>query len=387
MHDPAMHFSLPIRSGRPLLACWLLVALAGAGGRGAAAASGADAANPDAAGAAATASAAAQGATISRGVVLYAKYCALCHGPEAKGYVADNAPSLVTREFLSSADDTFLVNSIALGRPDTAMAAYGKESGGPLSNEEIEDIVAFLRSHGAVAYQAPEKHAAGSARNGAKIYADNCVKCHGDRRTGGDAVHLANTTFLGLASDDFLYESIARGRDGTPMKAFGNELEPQQIADVVAYLRTWSVGPPQALIRPHSSTEGPVVLNPDGKPPEFSLREDRFVPAADVKHAIEDKRRMVVIDARVSSDYDREHIPGAISVPYYSLDALNRVPNDGTWVVAYCACPHHASGVVVDELRKRGYAHTAVIDEGILVWKERGYPIDGSDTAATHDGT
>jgi len=51
---------------------------------------------------------------------------------------------------------------------------------------------------------------------------------------------------------------------------------------------------------------------------------------------------------------------GAISVPYYALGGLDRIPNDGTWVVAYCACPHHASGEVVTELRKHGYPHTAV---------------------------
>ncbi|MEP7121843.1 MAG: hypothetical protein ABJE95_13065, partial [Byssovorax sp.] len=29
---------------------------------------------------------------------------------------------------------------------------------------------------------------------------------------------------------------------------------------------------------------------------------------------------------------------------------------------------------VVDELRKRGFKHTAVLDEGILEWKKREYP-------------
>ena len=48
---------------------------------------------------------------------------------------------------------------------------------------------------------------------------------------------------------------------------------------------------------------------------------------------------------------------------------------DGTWVIAYCACPHHASGEVVDKLRGRGFKHTAVLDEGILFWKQQGYPV------------
>ena len=69
-------------------------------------------------------------------------------------------------------------------------------------------------------------------------------------------------------------------------------------------------------------------------------------------------------------------------MPYYALGGLDRVPNDGTWVIAYCACPHHASGVIVTELRKRGYPHTAVLDEGVLVWKERGYPTEGVSAAA-----
>ena len=69
------------------------------------------------------------------------------------------------------------------------------------------------------------------------------------------------------------------------------------------------------------------------------------------------------------------HIPGAISMPYYEMKRIEEVPNDGTWVLAYCACPHHASGEVVDALRKLGYAKTAVIDEGITFWKQKGYPM------------
>ena len=44
-------------------------------------------------------------------------------------------------------------------------------------------------------------------------------------------------------------------------------------------------------------------------------------------------------------------------------------------MLAYCACPHHVSGEVVEELRKRGYKHTAVIDEGIFAWQQKGYPV------------
>jgi len=70
------------------------------------------------------------------------------------------------------------------------------------------------------------------------------------------------------------------------------------------------------------------------------------------------------------------HIPGAISVPYFDTRDLDKVPNDGTWVVAYCVCPHQESGRVLEELRKRGYPNTAVLDEGLFVWKDQGHPIE-----------
>jgi cytochrome c oxidase cbb3-type subunit 3/ubiquinol-cytochrome c reductase cytochrome c subunit len=84
----------------------------------------------------------------------------------------------------------------------------------------------------------------------------------------------------------------------------------------------------------------------------------------------------VLIDARTPSDYLRMHITGAISIPYFDMHDLGKVPNDGTWVIAYCACPHHVSGVVMEELRKRGYAHAAVLDEGVFAWQQQGHRVD-----------
>jgi cytochrome c oxidase cbb3-type subunit 3/ubiquinol-cytochrome c reductase cytochrome c subunit len=68
------------------------------------------------------------------------------------------------------------------------------------------------------------------------------------------------------------------------------------------------------------------------------------------------------------------HITSAISIPYYQLKRLDDIPQDA-WVIAYCACPHHLSGVVVDSLRARGNPHALVLDEGVLEWERRGYPI------------
>jgi cytochrome c oxidase cbb3-type subunit 3/ubiquinol-cytochrome c reductase cytochrome c subunit len=94
-----------------------------------------------------------------------------------------------------------------------------------------------------------------------------------------------------------------------------------------------------------------------------------------VKTALDQKHRLIIIDARTPSDWTRFHIAGAVSIPYYDMKRLDEMPKDGTWAIAYCTCPHKLSGIMVDELRKRGYKHAAILDEGILEWQSRGYPL------------
>ena len=312
------------------------------------------------------------------GALAFARYCAVCHGADAKGYVADHAPSLVSATFLESASDEFIARGIREGRPGTAMAPYAKGRGGPLDEDELAAVVAFLRSFGPGRVRLPGTAVLGDPTRGEAVYAANCKACHGTRTDRGFAVHLGNAALLSAGNDAFLRYAVVHGRPGTPMPPFEGTLRETELDDVVATLRTWAVREPA---RPATAREPPplehVVINPTGKDPHLELRQDRFVPIEDVKRALDAKERMVIIDARAASDWFTMHIPGSISVPYYLLSRLDTLPRDDTWIVAYCACPHHVSGVVVDELRKRGYRHTAVLDEGILEWKKRGYPIAG----------
>jgi rhodanese-related sulfurtransferase len=118
------------------------------------------------------------------------------------------------------------------------------------------------------------------------------------------------------------------------------------------------------------------LLHPDGPRPVFELREGRYLAADDLKAALDQKARVVLVDARPLSDWIASHLPGAVPIPYYDVNALaETLPKDGTMIVAYCACPHAASGEVVDYLRELGFPATAILDEGFLVWVERGYPV------------
>lgn len=317
-------------------------------------------------------------AAIAEGARTYEKYCQLCHAKDATGYAADNAPSLVSRTFLESASDELIAAGIRMGRPGTAMAAYGKERLGPLDEGQISNIVRFLRSKGPQSHALPPAAAGGDPKLGATVYEKNCQTCHGTTSTRGNALSLFNPELLNAASPAFLRFAVVNGRAPTPMPAFQGKLSDREIDDVVAFIWGFKPALPTPAVRQtHVPKDLPVLINPKGKSPKFTLRDERFVSAEQVKAALDAKQRLVIIDARAASDWIQFHIPGAISAPYHDTAQLERVPNDGTWVVAYCACPHHASGEVVDALRAKKYPKTAVLDEGILFWKEHGYPLVG----------
>jgi cytochrome c oxidase cbb3-type subunit III len=320
---------------------------------------------------------------VARGRQVYAKLCATCHGVAGNGYAADNAPSLRSPTFLASASEAFLRAAIQRGRPGTAMAAFSSALGGPLGVDDVAALVAFLRDGAPRPLVLSPLPVVGDAKRGRGTYEALCMRCHGTQTQRSSAVHLANPILLETASDAFLHYAVVSGRPPTSMIPWKDALGPAQIDDVVAYLR--SMAPPpgvaQALrfdparMPPALPRRGPIVLNPKGRAPIFVLKEDRYVSIDDVKKALDEKRRLVITDARPPSDWLSLHITGAISTPYYDAKSLDDLPNDDTWILAYCACPHHVSGQVVDELRRRGYKHTAVIDEGIFAWQHKGYPV------------
>ena len=306
------------------------------------------------------------------GAQLYTTFCTQCHGADAKGYKADHAPSLVNPTFLESASDTYLRTSIERGRPGTSMAAYAKVVGGPLDSQAVERLTAWLRAQGS-APRALAPVAMGDAAKGQPLYLQHCHKCHGDQATRGEYLLLANPRFLEVASDEFIQHAILYGRPTTPMESFQKKLRVEDIADVVAYVRSLAK-PVEIGHLPAPTGKEPLFVNPDGKPPSWKLKEGRYVAADDVKAALDAKKKLVIIDARPESEWMTVHITGAVSIPHYQLKRLDEIPKDA-WIVAYCACPHHLSGIVVDELQKRGYTHATVLDEGILEWQRRGYTI------------
>jgi rhodanese-related sulfurtransferase len=87
----------------------------------------------------------------------------------------------------------------------------------------------------------------------------------------------------------------------------------------------------------------------------------------------------VLVDARPRDDYDKGHLPGAISIPLEGVreyaDRLDREDE----IVTYCGgfqCP--ASTEAAKELMKMGFKNVKDYKGGIKEWTEKGYPTESS---------
>lgn len=82
-------------------------------------------------------------ALILQGHQLWADNCATCHGTQGQGV---SAPALNSQEFLTSVSDDQIHGIVAGGIPGTPMPAWLNDYGGPLTDQQIGGIVAYLRS-------------------------------------------------------------------------------------------------------------------------------------------------------------------------------------------------------------------------------------------------
>ena len=311
----------------------------------------------------------------------YAQYCALCHGDDREGYKNDHAPSLKT-ETLFVAGPIVPYMSTAYGRPGTPMGPYLDELGGPLSETEVQDLVIWLNMQAGYPVIPPNEMdiapVDGDIELGSQIYQQHCSSCHGMDGEGGTGTALGNITMLATSPDSFLKAAIEKGRDGTEMVAFDGMLSAAEIDSVVAFLRSRAQGwDAEALTFDSPPALDNIVINPDGPDPSFALSEDRYVSAVDLNAQLEAGAKMILIDTRVPYFWAMAHIRGSLPLPYYSSreEIIAALPNDGTWIVAYCECPRAAADTAVNALRELGYANTAVLYEGYAGWAALGFPI------------
>ena len=87
----------------------------------------------------------------AEGEALFTQTCTACHGPEGKG-VTGLGKDMTASEFIVGKSDDELVEFIKVGRPPddplntTGVAMLPKGGNPALSDEDLYDIVAFIRT-------------------------------------------------------------------------------------------------------------------------------------------------------------------------------------------------------------------------------------------------
>jgi rhodanese-related sulfurtransferase len=108
----------------------------------------------------------------------------------------------------------------------------------------------------------------------------------------------------------------------------------------------------------------------------------------DLKVTLENGEPVIVLDTRSPQAYEAEHIPGAVSLPHRSIDALTTAGFDKSClVVTYCdgiGCNASTKGAL--NVARLGFKVRELIG-GLSWWKRDGHPTEGSSTGTPASGT
>lgn len=182
---------------------------------------------------------------VSGGAALFKKNCTLCHGDNGEG--TPGRPSLNDKTFLSNTADSTIYSIISSGVPNTEMPAWNQAFGGPLTNEDVTQLVAFVRAWEPTAPDRRLTPQPGDPDRGKTLFGNVCAMCHGKNGTGTDRAPALNDPAKLVQFDDAWYrDTIVKGRPSKGMPTWGTVLSPEQIADVLAYLDTWRQAIPTA---------------------------------------------------------------------------------------------------------------------------------------------
>lgn len=176
------------------------------------------------------------------GRVLFAENCAGCHqsgGVGTKGY-----PSLADDDWLWGGSLTDIEQTIRYGiranHDETRISQMPRfQLDGMLSAKEVEAVTDHVL---VMAGQAPAKGQ--DPKLGAKIYADNCVACHGETGKGNrelGAPNLTDKVWLYGSDRKSVIQTVAQSRNGV-MPAWAGRLDDATIKMLAVYVHALGGG-------------------------------------------------------------------------------------------------------------------------------------------------
>ncbi len=178
---------------------------------------------------------------------LYSQNCSACHGDLGEGgpnpaRAGDTIAPISTAEYLATRDDATLRAIISQGQPNFGMSPFADTFGGPLTSEQVDLLVAFMRAwelSPPVELPPDVPSPPSSVGNGEEVFQGLCSQCHGAFGEGGFGT-VFDEDWQASKTDRDIFDDINLGHDATAMIAWGEILTSQQIEEVVTYIRTLS---------------------------------------------------------------------------------------------------------------------------------------------------
>ena len=178
----------------------------------------------------------------ARGKTVFGDNCAPCHGSGAAG--AKGYPNLNDDDWLWGGTLDQIMQTIQFGARsghaqahEGQMLAFGKD--GTLKKDQIVTVANYVRSLSGLSTRQGY-----DASEGAKIFAENCVLCHGDGAKGNQELGAPNLTdkiWLYGSDEATIIETVTNGRSGV-MPAWAGRLDPATIKAMAVYVHSLGGG-------------------------------------------------------------------------------------------------------------------------------------------------
>jgi mono/diheme cytochrome c family protein len=177
---------------------------------------------------------------VTLGRAIYNEQCVSCHGANGEGGVGT---ALNNKLLLKNTLDQVFFSVIRSGVPSTQMPSWSVDYGGPLTDEDIHNVVAFIRAWEPTAPEILPVVFEPSPAQGALIFETTCATCHGSNGAGvGETPAVNDPAALAALDDDWLRQLLTYGLPAQGMPAYGVALTTDQIEHLVALFGAWRTG-------------------------------------------------------------------------------------------------------------------------------------------------
>jgi len=172
---------------------------------------------------------------------LYKQNCSACHGESGSG---GPALDLANPKYQAAVDDASLKRWITSGMPGTQMPAFGESAGGFLTPQQVDVLVAGMRTRWDQREQNTadmppySSNAVGNVEHGQDVFRVSCTSCHQQGQQ-----KITDASYLALVSDQSLRTIVVAGRPDLGQPDWkqvrpGQPLTDQDVSDVVAFLHS-----------------------------------------------------------------------------------------------------------------------------------------------------